>query len=171
MGENVTPFNTGIKYGGYLGAFTIIFSLLAHYAGWQDLAKPEAGSNITMSLLSIAANFAIIYLGVKFFRENNEGLLTFGEGVSVSLYIGLFAGIIGALFMYIFVAYIAPEFMDVVANSIDLDEMSEEEAAAAKGVMGIFLSPTFIAFSSFLGSIIGALIYGCIASLILKRGD
>lgn len=171
MVDQVTPFNTGIKFGGYLGAFTIVFSLLAHYAGWQNLSHPEAGSNLAMSAISMAFNFGIIYLGVKYFREHNEGLLSFGEGVSVSLYIGLFAGIIGALFMYIFVAYIAPEFMDIVADSIDLDEMPEEEAEAAKGVLGIFLSPTFIAFSSFIGSIIGALIYGLIASLILRKGE
>lgn len=170
MEDHITPLKTGIKYGGYLGMAMIVLTLVAHYTGWQDFSNLEATSNIVVSVATYVLGFGLTFMGIRFFRSNNEGLLSFGEGMSVALFIGLFAGIIGALFMYIFAAYIAPEMGDAVMSSIDLDEMDEDEARVAEQMTGVFTSPIFLAFSNFLGSIIMGIIYGLVGSLILKKG-
>ncbi len=168
---NVTPFNTGIKYGTYLGILSCLLMLIVHYGGLQDYSDPAASSNMVVSLVQWILVFGLIYLGVRYYRSHNEGLLTLGEGLTTSMYIGLFSGIILGLFSYIFVAYIAPEMMDAVTDAIDFDEMSEEEAAMAEDVVGMFVSPTFMAFSAFIGRVIAAFFFGLIAAFILKRGD
>jgi len=169
MEDHITPLKTGLKYGAYLGIASIVLTLVEHYVGWQDLANPTAPQNWISSVLSIIIGLVVVYLGIKYYRGHNEGLLTFGEGISVSLFIGLFAGVLIAIFMYIFAAYIDPDLGAEIISNIDTDEMSENEADAMEQAMGWATSPTFLAFTSFITSIISALIYGLIGSAILKK--
>lgn len=169
MEEHITPLKTGIKYGGYLGAATIVTQLISHYGGLQDFSDPMSTTNIVLSVLGYVISFILTFLGIKYYRSNNEGLLTFGEGVSVALFIGLFSGIIGAIFMYIYAAYLDPGIAEAMMSGMDLDEMSSSEAEAAEQAMGFATSPIFLAFSAFIGSIILGLILGVISSAILKK--
>lgn len=170
MEEHVTPLKTGIKYGGYLGLALIVLTLVAHYTGWQDFSDLQSTSSIMVEIATHVIGLGITIMGILYYRKNNEGLLTFGEGMSISLFIGLFAGVLGAIFMYIFASYIAPDLGEAVLSTIDTDEMSEGEAEAVEQVMGFATSPVFLAFSQLIGSIILGLVYGLIGSLILKKG-
>lgn len=169
--RQVTPFNTGIKYGAYLGILSCLLGLITHYGGFENYEDPMASSNLIVSFVQWIMVFGLIYLGVKFYRSHNEGLLSFGEGLTTSMYIGVFSGIILALFTYIFIAYIAPEMMEAARETVDFDEMTEEEAEVAENVLDAMMSPTILAFFSFIGRVIAALIFGVVASFILKRGD
>ena len=171
MEEQITPLKTGIKYGLYLGIFGIVWQLIVHYGGLENFADPMATSNWISGIVSYVGGFILTFLGIKYFRENNEGLLTFGEGMSVGLFIGLFAGLIGAIFMFIYASYIVPDFGEAVMKTIDTDEISADEAEVMESMMGFATSPIFMAFSALIGSIIGGVIYGLIGSLILKKGQ
>ncbi len=170
MEDHITPLKTGIRYGGFLGLAMIVLTLVAHYTGWQDFKDLDSTSSIIVEVVTHILGLGITIMGILYYRSNNEGLLTFGEGISVSLFIGLFAGVIGAIFMYIFASYIAPDIGEAVLSTIDIDEMSEDEAEAVEQVMGFATSPVFLAFSQLIGSILLGLIYGLIGSLILKKG-
>ena len=170
MEEHITPLKTGIKYGGYLGLATILLTLIAYYTGWQDFTDLQSTESMMVEIAGHVIGLGITILGIIYYRRHNEGLLTFGEGMSTSLFIGLFAGIIGAIFMYIFASYIATNLGEAVLSTIDTDEMSDGDAEAMEQVMGFATSPVFLAFSTLISSIIMALIYGLIGSLILKKG-
>jgi len=171
MEEQITPLKTGIKYGLYLGLFGIVWQLVTHYGGLENFEDPMATSNWVSGIVSYVGGFIITFLGIKYFRTHNEGLLTLGEGVSVGLFIGLFAGLVFAVFMFIYASYIVPDMGEVILNTIDTDEVSQDEAEAVQNMMGFATSPIFLAFSSLIGSIIGGLIYGLIGSLFLKKGQ
>jgi len=169
MEENITPLKTGIKYGGILGVIGIIITLVEFYAGWQNFEDPSAVTNYYSTISSVVVGLVITFLAIKYYRSNNEGLLTFGEGMSVALFVGLFAGIVGAIFMYIFAAYISPDLGEAVMGSIDKDELSDQEAEAMESMMGFATSPTFMAFSALLANILLSILYGLFCSLILKK--
>ncbi len=169
MEEQITPLKTGIKYGGYLGMATIVMQLVVHYGGLTNLTGEMQASDFIVQGLTWIIGFALVYMGIKYFKDNNEGLLTFGEGISVSLFIGLFAGIISAIFMYIYAAYLMPDFGDAIMNNVDMDEMSTQEAEVMEQAMGFATSPIFLAFTGFIMKLLGCLIYGLIGSAILKK--
>lgn len=171
MEEQITPLKTGIKYGLYLGIFGIVLQLIVHYGGLEDFTDPFSTTNLIISAVTYLSGFVITFLGIKYFREYNEGLLTFGEGMSVSLFIGLFAGLLGAVFMFIYASYLVPDLGETIMNTIDTDEISADEAEIMKNTMGFATSPIFLAFSSIIGSIIAGVIYGLIGSAILKKGQ
>ena len=167
--EFVSPLKAGIKYGIYLGLILIALTILGHYTGWQDLGNPNSTSNQVLSWFSILVGFVVTYMGIRYYKVNNEDVLNMGEGMSVALFIGIFSGLLGAVFFFIFVSYIAPELSTVAAESIDMDELSEEEAEAAEQAVEFMASPMILATINFVGSMILALVYGLIASFILKK--
>ena len=86
------------------------------------------------------------------------------------MFIGLFSGIIVAIFTYVFFSYIAPDFMErAIEMAMEEQDLSEEELEASQGFMQAFTSPIFASFWAFISRIFAVLILGSIASAILKR--
>lgn len=167
--EFVSPLKAGIKYGTYLGLILIALTIIGYYTGWQDLSDPTTTSNQVLSWVSIAIGFIVTFLGIRYYKRSNEDVLNLGEGMSVSLFIGIFSGLLGSIFFYIFISYIALDMTEAAKNSIDLDELSEEDAEAAEMAMKMFASPLIMATINFISSLFLALVYGLIASFILKK--
>ena len=167
--EFVSPLKAGLKYGIYLGLVLIALTIIGHYTGWQDFADPGKTSSQILTWSSVLLGFILTFLGVRYYKRSNEDMLTMGEGMSVSLFIGIFSGLLGAIFFFIFASYIAPDMMDAAIQSVDLDELSEEEAEVVEATSDIMTSPLILSTFNFIGSLVMALIYGLIASLILKR--
>ena len=173
--KQVTSFSTGIRYGAILGVVTILFMVLSHVLGYSDMSNTDVSGSIVVSLVQYLMVFGVLYMGLKYYRDSNEGLMTFGEGLSTAMFIALFSGIIYAIATYIYAAnFIDPsELMDVVAESTgeNLEDMDEEAAEMMSGMMSAVASPSFMAITAFIMRIFGGLIFGAIASLILKKGD
>lgn len=168
--EHSTPMQTGIRYGLILGLASVALSLIIHYAGLNDFNDPMSGTNFMLSGLSWVVIFAIIFLGLKYFKAHNDGQMTLGEGVITSLFIGLISGLILAVFMFIFMSYIAPEFADTVKDAIDAqnEELDQDVAEMQGKIFDTMMSPPVMAFTAFINRIFAALIFGLIAALIVK---
>ncbi len=180
FGRNISPMKAGLKYGAFLGLALSIFELIAHYTGLQNYSSVEMSSAFLVTAIQWIILALLFFLGIKYFKDNNEGHLTLGEGMTTSMFIGLVSGIISAIFTFIFLSYIAPEalatmsdtIMDSTAVNADFSDLSEEDRQEAEkmmgGVMGFFTSPGFIAATTIFGRIMSAIIFGLVCSLILK---
>lgn len=178
MEESITPMKTGLRYGLILGIAMSVFGLIAHYGGFQDYSSTDVTQSLFVSVISWVILAALFYLGIKYFKEHNEGHLTLGEGMVTSMFIGLFSGIISVIFAFVFFTYVAPDVLSTVSDAAmesanaDFSEMTEEEAAAAKemmdGMMGFMMSPAMMAISTFVSRLFSAVIFGLISSFILK---
>ena len=172
MEENVTPMNVGMKYGVILGLVGVAIGSIMYFTGFSLKSAADPSMGWITSILTNAVVFGFIYMGLKYFRDSNEGQMTFGEGLSSAMFIGLISGLIIAVYNYIFLAFIAPDFMaQVMEISMENQDMTEEQLEATEGMMGAFSSPIFGAFMAFLMRIFGALIWGCLASAILKKEE
>lgn len=173
--KQVTSMSTGIRYGALLGVATIAFMALSHFLGFSDMTNTDVSGSLMISIVQYLMVFGILYLGLKYYRDNNEGLMTFGEGLSTAMFIALISGIIYAVATYIYAAnFIDPnDLMDAVAESTgeDMEDMDEEAAEMMSGMMNAFASPAFMSITAFIMRIFGGLIFGSIASMILKKGD
>ncbi len=169
MEERTSPFKLGIKYGLILSLLGIIFSLIVYYTGLQDFSDPQNSSNFGLTLVVWIMVFGIIYIALRELRTSNEGYLNTGEGMSTSLYIGLVSGIIGAIWTYVFYTYLAPDIAEILANSVDYDEMEENQAEMTEKMMGFMMNPALLAVMALFMRLIAVAIFGLIASLILKK--
>jgi len=179
MESNVTPMKAGAKYGLYLGLAVSAFTYLSHVLGLQDYASTDISSSFLVTAITWIILFALFFLGIRFFKNSNEGQLSFGEGMTTAMFIGLVSGIISVIFTYLFFTFIAPEVLGTITDAAmesantDLSELSEEEREKAEemmgGVMGMVSSPGFMAVSTFISRMFSAGIFGLISALILKN--
>ncbi len=175
---NVTPMKAGLKYGLYLGLAMVVFSLIAHYGGLQDYNSVDIANSFLVTAITYIILAVLFFLGVRYFKNSNEGQLTFGEGMTTAMFIGVISGLISVVFTFIFFSYIAPDVMESVTNAAmeqvnaDMSELSEEERQKSQemmgSVMGIMQSPIVMAMSTFVARLFSAVIFGLISSLILK---
>jgi len=180
MEETTTPMKTGLKFGLYLGLAISAFALIAHYAGLQDYSSTDITESLFITVVQWVILFALFFLGIKYYKEHNEGHLTLGDGMVTSLFIGLVSGIISVIFTYVFFTFLAPDVLATVSEAamegatadMSNSEMSAEEAEAATetvgNVMNFMMSPIFMAGSTFISRIFSAVIFGLIGSFILK---
>ena len=78
---------TGFRYGIMLGALSSALFL--------TFAFLKLSASFIPMLSGLAFTIALIYLAHLYFKENNDdGTMTFGQGVTISFWMGLSSGIL-----------------------------------------------------------------------------
>ena len=150
-----------LNYGLLLALLSIVLSVLA-YVTDNYIDRPW------WLVLSMLVMIAIIVYGLKAFKNDNEGFLSVGEAIKVGLAISLISGIIVAIYNYLFMTMIEPEYVTQLLEFTeekmisDNPEMTESQLNMAMDMTEKFMSPMMM--TSFV--IIGSLFFGFIISLI-----
>ena len=123
-------------------------------------------SNSPIRYLTLIPFIAFLFLTQKEFRDQNEGYLTFGEGFSAGFRFAIFAGLLSAVFIYIYLAILSPDVMVKAA----------EQARAqleAKGGMSSDQIDNAVSLTKKLGPLFGAFgaaifdaVIGLVAALV-----
>ncbi|MCC6599393.1 MAG: DUF4199 domain-containing protein [Crocinitomicaceae bacterium] len=167
-GEKKTPMLApSLQYGVLLALASIVWLLLAHFLslnfdGWLN---KFAGWIISIVGLSLV---------ILHFRDKlNNGKLSLGQGVKLSVLTGLWSGLIYSIFFYIFLTYVSPTILDTIKeaaiNSMAEQGLSDTQIEQAMHTAGYFLSPAFMSLSIILGSLFSSALLGLIISAILKK--
>lgn len=100
--------NIALNYGLILGFTTVLISVVTYIidmplkTGWIS------------GLLGIIVMIALIVLGIKKYKEGNDGFVSLTEALKVGIAIALVGGIIGSLYQLVFLSYIDPEYISRV---------------------------------------------------------
>lgn len=169
--QDASIWPSAIKWGAIGGFIGVMMTMLYYNMGLMEPTNPSG--SILSTIISLLIGFAIIYLGVKTYRDtDNQGSLTLGRGMFWSLGYALVAGLIGAIFSFVFFSFLAPDFiaemLELQIAELEEQGLGEEEMESALYMMGIFMSPASFAIMGFLGQVFWTAIEGLIASLILK---
>ena len=102
-----------------LAVYGIVTGLVI--AGWMYLEYLAGfhGSKIGKYLGFAALIFTIlgIYFGMRAYRQHTRaGEMTYWQGVMAGVFLSLFAGVITALFNYVYFAYINPGFVEYMVD-------------------------------------------------------
>jgi hypothetical protein len=106
-----------------------------------------------------------LFLAQKEYKDKQGGYIKFGDAFLTGFWYGLFAGILFAVFTFVYLSFISPELF---ANSIE----AQRDAMAAKGLSpdqvdkGIEIAKKYGAIIGSVGIAIGYIILGLIVSLI-----
>ncbi|PGH39319.1 MAG: hypothetical protein CRN43_09870 [Candidatus Nephrothrix sp. EaCA] len=144
-----TGFRYGIMGGVVSSALCLAFVWLPISGNWKFMfpALP--------TLISIIAftNVAFIFLAHLFFKNNNNGAMTFGQGVAISFWMGLASGTLISITTYITTFLLAAYIADM---AVDMAEM-----LAPRQMMPLFMK-IFVA-------VIYAVLIGLVVSLFTKK--
>lgn len=158
-----------LPYGLLLSLTTIVISVIVYVMGmtydqpwWQ-------------SLLNFLAMIGFIVYGIKTYKHDNENYLSLAESLKTGLAISLVAGLIGAVFTYLFVTVIEPDFAMNMLEATrektlsDKPDVTQEEMDMITGVTEKMLSPGIIVAFSIVGSLFIGFIVSLIAGLVMKN--
>lgn len=158
-----------VNYGVMLGLLVVLIGV-ATYALGQTYDP-----SIVFSILQYLVPLVVIYLGIKKFRELNENSLTLGEAIKTGLGISLIGGVILAIYTFILVNYIEPEYFTKMFETLEAKmleknpNMSDEQLEMSLAMMKK-MSGTWVSIGSvIMMSLFGGLIYSLVSGFILKR--
>jgi ABC-type antimicrobial peptide transport system permease subunit len=163
--------NLIIKYGLLLGITKVIIELLNYAFGDLYVRPPWVG------ILGFLAFIGFIIWAIKDFKDLNEGYLNLGDAIKTGLGVSLIAGFIGAVFMYILIHYIEPDFIQksleaqeqlMLEKNPDMDEATLEMAL---DMTKKFMTPASILSITLAGTLIGGLLVSLIAGLIMQKKE
>lgn len=165
--EQVTPMQTAMKWGGYAGLALIIFDLVLYVLGM----KSASGGN-PIQYLGFIIFIAFVVMAIKSYAETN-GSMSYGQGLGTGVLTSLFTGVIVAIYSYLFMTLIAPDFMagamDAVRDQWEAQGMSDEQIEQSEGFAEMFMTPGVMAIAALMMYAMLGLVTSLIASAILKR--
>jgi len=158
-----------LNYGLMLGFISILISVANYAVG--DIYKPHW----SVSVISILATIAVIVLGIKKIKEQNNGFLTLGEALKTGLGIALVSGILFLIYFFVFTNFIEPEFY---TRSLEVKEqailemypnLTDEQLEGAMGMQKKLNGPLFTSAILLIVSLFFGFIIALIGGLIMKK--
>lgn len=169
MENQANSKNIILNYGLYLGLIGVFIHLAFYATG--TLIKQGMLSGI----IGFIAMIILIILGIKKFKTDNGGLLTFGQALKVGVGIAVISAVISTIYTLIFTNLIEPDFqaqiMEVQRQSwldagMNDEQIEASEAMAEKFNSPIITAPLALVVSAFFGFIISA-----IGGAIMKKTE
>jgi MFS family permease len=169
MENQVSSKSLIINFGIYLGIATVLTSLITYALGMH------LDQHWSVSVISGILFIGLIVFGIKKHKENNEGFLSWGQGVKIGVGIAIVAALIGTIYNYLFMTFLEPDFLNQVmevSNQKLLDQgQTEEQIEAINKMSEAFKSPLLIAAMGIIGSAVGGFIVAAIAAAIMKKSE
>ncbi|WP_420553392.1 DUF4199 domain-containing protein [Tenacibaculum aiptasiae] len=169
MENQANSKGTILNYGLYLGIAGVFIHLIFY----------ATGNLISLGWLSGIIGFiamvVLIILGIKKFKADNGGFLTFGQAVKVGVGIAVISGIISTIYTLIFTNVIDPTIQEQALEiqrqawidaGYNEDQMEASEAMMQKMQSPMITVPLSIVVSAFFGFVISA-----IGGAIMKKTE
>jgi len=161
-----------VRYGLIGGLIFIIYNLAATTLGLLDFSN--MGMIALNAVIGLAITVVIIALAIAAHRkEDLGGFISFKQAFAVGFFTILIAGIISAIWGFIYANYINPEFyVEMIENMEVYFEklgLNDDQIAEAIEKTEKRMQPGRMFISGLLNSVIGGAIFSAITGAIMKR--
>lgn len=163
-----------IKWGAISGSFMFFAMLAVFFMGDTENPNYDKDEIIGWSLIFLALGCVI--LGIKAYRDQNSGVISFGDALKLGVMISVFPAIGFVLYNIVYLEYLDPDFMDNYygyqlekkESSMDAESFAvyKEQIEAEKEMWS---SPIMQAVVYFFTVFILGFIISLIAAWIMKR--
>ena len=158
-----------LNNGLYLGLVGVVTALIL-YAMGKSLELQWVSS-----VVGFVATVAFVIIGIKQFKTNNGGFISWGQGVKIGMGIVMISALITIAYTLLFTTVIEPDYqaqaMEVQKQAWVDQGMSDEQIEAAVEMAENFQGPGIasafiLAFSAFIGFVVSAIV-----SAIMKKSE
>ena len=155
---NITTTRAGLRYGLIFGLISIIDMFIVNMANMEK----------TLGFLAWIIGIAMIVMAMLYYRSNNNGLMTYGQGISTGMAATGVSSVISSIFFMIYIRFVDNGYIkkQIEMSRVELEknpDLSDEQINAALEMSSKFMTPELL----FLFGLIGALLFGLIISLIV----
>ena len=155
---------TTLLYGLYSGAVAIALTLIEYFTGMDKTSAANWFGYLNLPFMVL-----FIYLAAKERKEDEfDGKLSYGQGVGTGALIGLWAGILVAIFMWLYLNYINPGFVDMIVEKQRTAMLQSHNVNPGDINRTVDMMRKFVPISSTGGVLLGNVFFGTIFALIIS---
>lgn len=171
MEETATPTVTtksvGIRYGLIMAVISIAYFVILNLLG-VDMSQGVGRWG------GLVFNIAVIVLAHKYFKDNGDGFMSFGQGFGIGLWIGLISSAISSVFTYIYVKFIDQGFIQQILDKTresmeEKGNLTEEQIDQAMQMTSKFMTPESMLIFGLIGGFIMLLICTLIVTIFTQK--
>lgn len=169
MEQKTSIWKSGLTLGVYLAIAVVLYSVVLYVTGLGF--NKYAGY---VSILILIVGVILIQLNYK---KQQDGFLTYGQGVGVSVIAMISVGVISLVYTYLLYAVIDPDyyqqfllFMEEQTTATLLERgMGEDQIQMSLDMQQKFQTPVILAGGALINSVIIGLIVSLITSIFIKK--
>ena len=165
--EVVTTRSTGIRYGVIAGIISIFYFVGLSMAG-VDMQGPAQWAGIIITIV-------VLFLAHKYYKENGDGFMSYGQGIGIAFWMGLVSSVISSVFTFIYVSFIDKSFIenakDLQIEKMQEQGMSEAQIDQAMQFSSFFFTPTSMLIMGLIMGVIFTVIVGLIVTIFTQKKD
>lgn len=160
--------NPAVKYGIYLGGFSMAFTMLLYFIDKALIFNPFLPSVV----LFVASIIFMVIAAKEEKRLDADGLLSYGDAVRVCFIVVAISSVIFAIFNYILFNYIDQGLMEIMQQETtammeNILNIVGEEEAIEEAKAEINKQDFKYGFGYVIADVVGSLIFGIIKALIV----
>lgn len=169
--QKMSPSLIMLKWGAIGGLLSFIFTLITKLTGLEDDFSETLGWVSTIFTLII--NVTILVLALREVREENDGFMSYGQGLGSSTLLGAIWGVIAGGFNYIYLQFIdqgvVQKQLDLARERLEDQGLTESQIEDAEKITKMMMGPGVQFVIVVLVTIVFMFILGLIVSGVLKR--
>ena len=151
-----------ITYGLLLGTVSILMSVIKYVFSSDILEK-----SVIESIIGILITIAFVVIPITIFKKENNSFLTLSQSLKIGLGVSAIAGVLGAIYFFIFANYVQPDFFERLMDSQMKEALKSNPSLSAEQMrQGMEMGKRFIAPMFYAMIIITSLFFGFLTSLI-----
>lgn len=169
--QQTTPsvIATGIRFGLLVAVVGILLDFIIRIAGTSILVY-----SIVAGTLGLVVAVVGIVLAHRAFRQANGDILTISQGVGIAVVMLIISSLFSALFNYVYVNFIDPEFVgrmkEQMTDFMERNNLPDSQIQASVAKLDEMRPPLVKALpKALLTGAVGGGIFGLIISLFTKR--
>ncbi len=162
----VTPRSVGIRFGLINAVISVAYFLILNLAG-IDMTQGF------WNWFGYVVTIAIIVLAHKYYKDNGDSFMGYGQGIGIALWIGIIAGVISSVFTYLYIKFIDTTFLQTVKDKqmevMQEKGMSDEQIDQTMKISSMFMSAEAMFIYILFGSIMITLIFALIVTIFTQK--
>ncbi len=123
--SEVSTRDVGIRYGLYSAGIAIVLFLVPALIG----QNPFQG---VWNWIGVPVTIALFVFGHKYFKDEGDGFMSFGQGVGIGFWISLIGTVLGGGFVYVYITFIDPVPFDLFLEETRFN--MEEQGTPEEGI-------------------------------------
>lgn len=163
--QQVTVSNAGLRYGIIVGLICVIYSFILYLT--------DNSMNRWLSSISYIVILVGMVMAFKYFKEHNNGFMSYGQGLGIGSLMSLIAGLLTSIFMYIYVKFIDTTIMEKIMEmqrvEMERKGMDDAQIDRAMEMASKFNVPEVVLIGGTLGFVFIGFIIALIVSAIMKN--
>lgn len=164
----VTTRSTGTRYGVIMAVISIVMFLVMSFANIDMQSGIARWAGIPIF-------FVVLYLAQKYYLDNGDGFMSYGQGIAITFWFSLISCVIYIVFFYTYIKFIDSSFVETVKQQ-QMDQMaqrgmSDDQIDQAMSISAPFMTPEMFGVLGFFVAMFFDMLCGVILTIFTQKSN